>query len=169
MPDAHDRDSEGGTPKDPPRCSFCNKAPGDATPLIEGPIIEGSHRAYICGDCVELCAMIIEQQRARGDAGEDPLGGDAGEDPLGEATQKMLREKVDRVLDVLSPREREIIKLRYGLADGYTYTLEEVGRMFDITRQQVREIEARAAATLKSKGPPPDPEGDDATQDNDHL
>jgi RNA polymerase sigma factor (sigma-70 family) len=113
--------------------------------------------------------MIIEQQRARGDAGEDPLGGDAGEDPLGEATQKMLREKVDRVLDVLSPREREIIKLRYGLADGYTYTLEEVGRMFDITRQQVREIEARAVATLKSKGPPPDPEGDDATHDNDHL
>jgi RNA polymerase sigma factor (sigma-70 family) len=136
-----DQEFRSGVEKPPTRCSFCNKVPGDGTPLIEGPFVEGSHRASICGDCVELCSAIIEQQRARGDADEGPIA---------EATQAMLRETIDRVLDVLSAREREVLKLRYGLADGYTYTLDEVAGMFDITPEKVREIEARAVATLQS-------------------
>jgi RNA polymerase sigma factor (sigma-70 family) len=165
MSDTQDRESGSRVQKAPPRCSFCNKVPGDETPLIEGPITEGGHRAYICGDCVELCSMIIEQQRKRAAAGEP-----ADEGPINEVTQRMLREKVDEVLGVLSAREREIIKLRYGLADGHTYTLDEVGRMFDLTREQVREIEeACAVAILQYRGSPPAPGGMTPPRGEDHL
>ena len=52
-------------------------------------------------------------------------------------------------MQTLSYREREIIKLRYGLADGLTYTLEEVGRIFQVTRERVRQIEAKAVQKLQ--------------------
>jgi RNA polymerase primary sigma factor len=61
----------------------------------------------------------------------------------------MLKEKVDSVLQTLSFREREIIKLRYGIGTGYTYTLEEVGRIFKVTRERVRQIEAKAIKKLQ--------------------
>ena len=68
------------------------------------------------------------------------------------AAQEMLRDKIMAVLDTLSFREREIIKLRYGIGDGYTYTLEEVGRIFKVTRERVRQIESKTLAMLKSSG-----------------
>jgi RNA polymerase primary sigma factor len=61
----------------------------------------------------------------------------------------MLKDKIDTVLKTLTYREREIIKLRYGLGDGYTYTLEEVGRIFKVTRERVRQIEAKAVRKLQ--------------------
>ena len=67
----------------------------------------------------------------------------------------MLKEKIDQVLKTLTYREREIIKLRYGLGDGYTYTLEEVGRIFKVTRERVRQIEAKAVRKLQHPGPKP--------------
>jgi RNA polymerase primary sigma factor len=65
------------------------------------------------------------------------------------ADQEMLKEKIDLVLKTLSYREREIIKLRYGIGDGYTYTLEEVGRIFKVTRERVRQVEAKAIKKLQ--------------------
>ena len=65
------------------------------------------------------------------------------------ATQEMLKDNIDAVLNTLTYREREIIKLRYGLGDGYTYTLEEVGRIFNVTRERVRQIEAKAVRKLQ--------------------
>lgn len=62
-----------------------------------------------------------------------------------------LKEAIDSVLDTLPYRQREIIKLRYGLGDGYTYTLEEVGRIFKVTCQRVRQIEARAMYALQNE------------------
>jgi hypothetical protein len=56
----------------------------------------------------------------------------------------MLRTRINKVLKTLSYREREIIKLRYGLGDGYSYTLEEVGHIFKVTRERIRQIEAKA-------------------------
>jgi len=53
------------------------------------------------------------------------------------------------VLDGLNHREREILRLRYGLADGYSYTLEEVGKIFSVTRERVRQIEAKAVRKLQ--------------------
>ena len=61
----------------------------------------------------------------------------------------MLKDKIEHVLKTLTYREREIIKLRYGLGDGYTYTLEEVGRIFKVTRERVRQIEAKAVRKLQ--------------------
>jgi len=85
---------------------------------------------------------------------EDSFFGDFIEDettasPISLATQEMLKDKIDSVLNTLTYREREIIKLRYGLGDGYTYTLEEVGRIFNVTRERVRQIEAKAVRKLQ--------------------
>jgi len=74
---------------------------------------------------------------------------DSVDSPVDSATQDMLREKIETVLKTLTYREREIIKLRYGLGDGYTYTLEEVGRIFKVTRERVRQIEAKAVRKLQ--------------------
>ncbi len=86
--------------------------------------------------------------------GDDSYFGDFIEDngsdsPVSAAAQKMLKDKIDHVLKTLTYREREIIKLRYGLGDGYTYTLEEVGRIFRVTRERVRQIEAKAVRKLQ--------------------
>ncbi|MHC4599825.1 MAG: RNA polymerase sigma factor RpoD [Planctomycetota bacterium] len=71
------------------------------------------------------------------------------ESPVNAATHEMLKDKIERVLQTLTFREREIIKLRYGIGDGYTYTLEEVGRIFKVTRERVRQIEAKAVRKLQ--------------------
>jgi RNA polymerase primary sigma factor len=71
------------------------------------------------------------------------------EDPLADMTQDLLKQRIAAVLESLNYREREIIKLRYGLADGYTYTLEEVGKIFSVTRERVRQIEAKAVRKLQ--------------------
>lgn len=88
-----------------------------------------------------------------GDA-EDSMIGDFIEDtndhsPVTVAAQEMLKDQINQVLKTLTYREREIIKLRYGLGDGYTYTLEEVGRIFKVTRERVRQIEAKAVRKLQ--------------------
>jgi len=85
---------------------------------------------------------------------EDSYFGDFIEDdgvdsPMASAAQEMLKERLDGVLKTLSYREREIIKLRYGIGDGYTYTLEEVGRIFKVTRERVRQVEAKAIRKLQ--------------------
>jgi RNA polymerase primary sigma factor len=85
---------------------------------------------------------------------EDSYFGDFIEDneidsPVASATQEMLKDRIDIVLKTLSYREREIIKLRYGIGDGYTYTLEEVGRIFKVTRERVRQVEAKAIRKLQ--------------------
>jgi len=95
----------------------------------------------------------ISLDRPIGD-GEDSYFGDFIEDetaesPVEGAGQEMLKDRISSVLQTLSFREREIIKLRYGIGDGYTYTLEEVGRIFKVTRERVRQIEAKAVRKLQ--------------------
>jgi RNA polymerase primary sigma factor len=87
--------------------------------------------------------------------GEDNSFGEFIEDgssdnPVKNATNGLLREKIDSLLKTLTYREREIVRLRYGLTDGYSYTLEEVGRIFKVTRERVRQIEAKAVAKLQN-------------------
>jgi len=79
----------------------------------------------------------------------DFIEDDTAESPVTAATQEMLKSKIDHVLKTLTYREREIIKLRYGIDDGQTYTLEEVGRIFRVTRERVRQIEAKAIRKLQ--------------------
>jgi len=79
----------------------------------------------------------------------DVLEDDRSGAPADGMAQDMLREKLEQVLRTLSYREREIIKLRYGIGDGYTYTLEEVGRIFKVTRERVRQVETKALRKLQ--------------------
>jgi RNA polymerase primary sigma factor len=79
----------------------------------------------------------------------DFIEDDRAESPTNSATQQMLRDRIEAVLKTLTYREREIIKLRYGIGDGYTYTLEEVGRIFKVTRERVRQVEAKALRKLQ--------------------
>jgi len=71
------------------------------------------------------------------------------DDPLMEMNQDMLKSKIAHVLQSLDYREREILRLRYGLVDGYAYTLEEVGKIFSVTRERVRQIETKAVRALQ--------------------
>jgi RNA polymerase primary sigma factor len=77
---------------------------------------------------------------------EDP----SSDNPLRNANNGVLRDRIDSLLKTLTFREREIIRLRYGLTDGYSYTLEEVGRIFKVTRERVRQIESKAVAKLQN-------------------
>jgi len=79
----------------------------------------------------------------------DFIEDDGAESPVMVASYEMLKERMDAVLKTLTYREREIIKLRYGIGDGYTYTLEEVGRIFKVTRERVRQVEAKAIRKLQ--------------------
>ena len=85
---------------------------------------------------------------------EDSQLGDFVEDehiqtPAETATYIMLKEQLVDVLDTLTPREREVLRLRFGLDDGKARTLEEVGREFDVTRERIRQIEAKALRKLR--------------------
>lgn len=71
------------------------------------------------------------------------------DNPVRNASNGILRDKIEGLLKTLTYREREIVRLRYGLGDGYTYTLEEVGRIFKVTRERVRQIEAKALRKLQ--------------------
>jgi RNA polymerase primary sigma factor len=71
------------------------------------------------------------------------------DDPLMETNRDALKAQIDAAMETLNYREREILRLRYGLADGYTYTLEEVGRIFQVTRERVRQIESKAVRKLQ--------------------
>ncbi len=71
------------------------------------------------------------------------------DDPLYDTHQQSLKRRIEEAMETLNYREREILRLRYGLADGYTYTLEEVGKIFSVTRERVRQIESKAVRKLQ--------------------
>jgi len=79
----------------------------------------------------------------------DFIEDEAVESPVIAASREMLKDRIENVLSTLTFREREIIKLRYGLGDGYSYTLEEVGHIFKVTRERIRQIEAKAVRKLQ--------------------
>ncbi|MBN2216591.1 MAG: sigma-70 family RNA polymerase sigma factor, partial [Pirellulales bacterium] len=122
------------------------------------PTIEETARAS--GTCVDEARRVlamsrypISLDRPVGNSEDSHFGdllpdGGAKSPSIG-AAQEMLRHRIGRVLKTLSYREREIIKLRYGLGDGYSYTLEEVGHIFKVTRERIRQIEAKAVRKLQ--------------------
>ena len=72
-----------------------------------------------------------------------------GETPEDDVSKTLLREDLEHVLDTLSPRERDVLRLRYGLDDGRMKTLEEIGQIFNVTRERIRQIEAKALRKLR--------------------
>ncbi len=79
----------------------------------------------------------------------DFLPDDDSVSPNDSAAFILLREKIDEALTSLTPRERDVLKMRFGLDDGYPHTLEEVGRHFEVTRERIRQIEAKALKKLR--------------------
>ena len=85
---------------------------------------------------------------------EDSILGDFIEDkdvenPANQTSFRLLQEQLRSVLNTLPPREQEVLKMRFGLEDGYSLTLEEVGLYFDVTRERIRQIEAKALRRLR--------------------
>jgi RNA polymerase primary sigma factor len=122
-------------------------------PTIEEISKEAKMPVGECRRVLKISRHPISLDRPVGES-EDSYFGDfiedeAAENPVETATSEMLRERIDQVLKTLTYREREIIKLRYGIGDGYTYTLEEVGRIFKVTRERVRQVEAKAIRKLQ--------------------
>jgi len=122
-------------------------------PTIEEISKEAKMPVSECRRVLKISRHPISLDRPVGES-EDSYFGDfiedeAAENPVETATSEMLRERIDQVLKTLTYREREIIKLRYGIGDGYTYTLEEVGRIFKVTRERVRQVEAKAIRKLQ--------------------
>jgi len=72
-----------------------------------------------------------------------------GETPEDQVSKSLLREDLEGVLSTLSPRERDVLRLRYGLDDGRMKTLEEIGQIFNVTRERIRQIEAKALRKLR--------------------
>ncbi len=130
-------------------------------------LVQEKRREPTMGEIAERAGISVEEVRRVLDIGRHPVSldrpvGDSedaafgefiedhnSDNPVRNATNEMLREKIERLLKTLTYREREIIRLRYGLGDGYTYTLEEVGRIFRVTRERVRQIEAKAVRKLQ--------------------
>jgi RNA polymerase primary sigma factor len=102
---------------------------------------------------IKISKHPISLDRPIGDSDDSYFGDfiedESAESPVQAAGHEMLKERIEEVLSTLTFREREIVKLRYGIGDGYTYTLEEVGRIFRVTRERVRQIEAKAVRKLR--------------------
>ena len=80
---------------------------------------------------------------------ETPIGDEDASEPSEAASFSLLKEQLMEVLDTLTPREKKVLELRFGIVDGRTRTLEEVGKEFNVTRERIRQIEAKALRKLR--------------------
>ncbi len=122
-------------------------------PSIEELAIDANISIAEARRVLKIGKQPVSLDRPIGDSDDSYLGDfiedKSAESPVSVASYEMLKDKMEQVLHTLTYREREIIRLRYGIGDGYTYTLEEVGRKFKVTRERVRQIEAKALRKLQ--------------------
>ncbi|MBM3889807.1 MAG: RNA polymerase sigma factor RpoD [Verrucomicrobia bacterium] len=102
---------------------------------------------------LKMAQQPISLQSPVGDSDDTSFGDfiedKTAENPLVMTAYSLLKEKLNDVLDSLTPRERRVLELRFGLADGYSRTLEEVGKQFKVTRERIRQIEAKALRKMR--------------------
>lgn len=113
---------------EPEKVEYVIKIKQDITSLDAGVGRDGEDEDSVLGDFIE---------------DED------GETPEQSATSQLLKEQVQAILSTLSEREQKIVKMRFGLENGKSHTLEEVGQEFAVTRERIRQIEAKALAKLR--------------------
>jgi len=134
---------------------------------IQKRLLQELGREGTTEEIADICGLPVEEVKRVLDIGRHPVSLDrpvgdsedasfgefiedsSSDNPVHSANHVILRQKIEGLLKTLTWREREIIRLRYGLQDGYTYTLEEVGRIFKVTRERVRQIEAKAVRKLQ--------------------
>ena len=134
---------------------------------IQKKLQQDLRREPSSGEIADRAGMCVDEVRRIMDMGRHPASLDrpvgesedsafgefvedhSSDNPVKSAANSILRDKIEFLLKTLTYREREIIRLRYGLGDGYMYTLEEVGRIFKVTRERVRQIEAKAVSKLR--------------------
>ena len=104
-------------------------------------------------DCLACLGDTVSLETPIGEEDDSELGDFLADeqfpDPADIVGNRLLRGQIDRVLDTLEEREREVIRLRFGLLDGKVYTLEQVGKRFGVTRERVRQIESKALRKLR--------------------
>lgn len=102
---------------------------------------------------LKMAQQPISMQQPVGDSDDTSFGDfledKSAENPMDGAAFNSLREKLNKVLDTLKVRERAVLEQRFGLKDGNPHTLEEVGRQFNVTRERIRQIEAKALKNLR--------------------
>ena len=135
---------------------------------IQKMLLQETKRQPTMSEIAQIAQIDVDEVRRVMDIGRHPVSLDrpvgegddcsfgefiedsATDNPARCASNVILRDRIEGLLKTLTYREREIIRLRYGLGDGYTYTLEEVGRIFKVTRERVRQIEAKAVRKLQN-------------------
>jgi RNA polymerase primary sigma factor len=124
-----------------------HRATLEETAQVAGVSVDATHRA------LKAHRRMLSLDEPLGDAGENYLGellpDQRHHDPLFGVNRESLKTRIAEALQSLNYREREIIRLRYGLSDGYTYTLSEVGKIFSVTRERIRQIECDAIRKLQ--------------------
>ncbi|MFA6383363.1 MAG: RNA polymerase sigma factor RpoD [Parcubacteria group bacterium] len=105
----------------------------------------------------KISQKTVSLETSVGDSDDDSVLGDFIEDtetimPNQSASRKLLKDHIAEVLDSLTPREQKILKIRFGLEDGVVHTLEEVGQEFGVTRERIRQIEAKALEKIREHG-----------------
>jgi RNA polymerase primary sigma factor len=130
-----------------------HKAQADGKPLDPALLRRWQYSSQKVQKVLQSAEEPVSLERPVGDEESSQLGDfiedDDALEPMDAAAREMLREQVQSALAILSERERQVLELRFGLTDGKDHTLEEVSRYFSVTRERIRQIEAKALRKLR--------------------
>ncbi len=122
-------------------------------PMVEELAAEMDMEVEKVNHIMKIKQDIVSLEAPVGEEADSTLGDfipdEESRTPLEAATDQLLKEQVGEMLDLLTPREQKILRMRFGLDDGRSHTLEEVGQEFGVTRERIRQIEAKALAKLR--------------------
>jgi RNA polymerase primary sigma factor len=138
---------------DPKDKQIIQRAKGDVNLLPADVRLRWMQAATKVGQVIRAAEEPVSLESPVGSEDNSMLGDfiedEEAQEPMDAAAREMLREQVKNALAVLSEREREVLEMRFGLLDGKDHTLEEVGQAFNVTRERIRQIEAKALRKLR--------------------